>query len=162
MHDAVKPIGFLIGKWKSFSANGKFPPRVDPFTYKEELEFTSMGQPMLNYKSTTWHPESGKPMHLEVGFLKVKPGTKDVAFIVAHNFGITSVEEGVVFDDNSIKVKGTKISRAEMNKEPSVTEIQRTIELKQDGRLQIIVSMSTSLNDNCEEHLVVVYEKVDG
>lgn len=92
-HPAIQPLEWLIGKWKSVQAEGAYPS-VKPFTYEEEIEFISLGQPMLNYVSTSWHATNLNPMHLESGYLRIKPGTKDVSFVVAHNFGLTSIEEG--------------------------------------------------------------------
>ena len=39
--------------------------------------------------SRTWHVEEGSPMHHEVGWLKVKPGTSMLAFLIAQNTGIS-------------------------------------------------------------------------
>ena len=38
--------------------------------------------------SRTWDIEKGAPMHHEVGWLRVKPGTSTLAFIIAQNTGI--------------------------------------------------------------------------
>ena len=38
--------------------------------------------------SRTWNIEKGAPMHNEVGWLRVKPGTSTVAFTIAQNSGI--------------------------------------------------------------------------
>lgn len=86
INEAVKPLQWLIGKWKSTDGKGVFP-NIAPFTYGEQIEFFSLGQPLLNYCSYSWHPERGAAMHLESGFLRIKPGTNQVAFMVAHNFG---------------------------------------------------------------------------
>lgn len=85
-----------MGKWRTVQAEGTYPS-IQPFTYQEEIEFKSVGQPMLNYVSTSWHPTKLNPMHLESGFLRIKLGTGDVSFMVAHNFGLTSLEEGREF-----------------------------------------------------------------
>lgn len=86
VHEAVKPISWLLGKWISDNGNGSYPT-IQPFSYNEEIEFTTIGQPMLNYVATTWHSEKKTPMHLERGFLRIKPGTNQLAFMIAHNFG---------------------------------------------------------------------------
>lgn len=93
IHPAIQPLEWLIGKWRTVDAEGTYPS-VKPFTYEEEIEFASLGQPMLNYVSTSWHSTNLNPMHLESGYLRIKPGTKEVSFIAAHNFGLTSIEEG--------------------------------------------------------------------
>lgn len=156
INPALKPISWLIGKWKSTSAKGTYPT-IDPFEYCEEIEFTSIGQPMLNYSSVTWHPENKNPMHLESGFLRIKPGTGDVAFMVAHNFGLTTIEEGTV-DGKEVKLKSTEISRMSFAKEPAVCSVERTIKLHDDC-LHISVLMQTSKSD-LTQHLNATYQKV--
>ena len=42
----------------------------------------------INFSSRTWHAENGKPMHHETGWLRIKPGTSTLAFIIAQNTGI--------------------------------------------------------------------------
>nr|CAH7735078.1 unnamed protein product [Callosobruchus chinensis] len=97
IHDSLNPLKFLIGTWKSVSAKGAYPT-ISPFTYCEEISFESLGQPMLNYTSKTWHPEKGNPMHLESGYLRIFPGS-NISFMVAHNFGLTTLEEGELFKE---------------------------------------------------------------
>lgn len=86
IHEALKPISWLIGRWVGQNGVGEYPS-ISPFAYCEEIEFSSMGQPLLNYTSRTWHAEKKTPMHCESGFLRIKPGTDEVAFMVSHNFG---------------------------------------------------------------------------
>lgn len=86
IHEALKPISWLIGRWVGQNGVGEYPS-ISPFAYCEEIEFSSMGQPLLNYTSRTWHAEKKTPMHSESGFLRIKPGTDEVAFMVSHNFG---------------------------------------------------------------------------
>jgi len=77
----------LIGRWRSESAFGSFPTIKD-FEYEEEIEFTSYGQPLLNYRAFSFTSgPNATPIHFEAGFLRIKPGTDSVAFMVAHNLG---------------------------------------------------------------------------
>ena len=39
------------------------------------------------YSFYCWNPETKKPMHRELGFIRMKPGTKEVAFMIAQNSG---------------------------------------------------------------------------
>lgn len=86
VHDAVKPISSLIGRWKADAGQGSYPS-IPTFQYAEEIEFGCLGQPMLTYHAFSWHPEKKMPMHMESGFLRINPGTNKLAFLVAHNFG---------------------------------------------------------------------------
>ncbi|KAB0804303.1 hypothetical protein PPYR_01273 [Photinus pyralis] len=157
-HPAVEPIRWLVGKWKSTKAVGDFPT-IKPFTYNEEMEFESLGQPLLNYQSKTCHPVANNPMHLESGFLRINPGTSNVAFMVSHNFGLVSLEEGTVVDNN-LNLKSTHIGRMSFAKDPAVTEIARSfVYSPNDKKLHITVLMATS-NTELHQHLVVEYEKL--
>lgn len=155
----LKPIQWLIGKWKSISASGQYPT-IKPFNYCEELEFKSIGQPTLNYHSMTWHAASKKPMHLEAGFLRIKPGTNEVSFMVSHNFGLTSLEEGIV-QEQTLELKSTAITRMSFSNGPAVTELKRVYKLCADTHnLEVTVFMATSKTP-LTEHLKVIYEKIE-
>ena len=84
----LEPLKWLIGTWRCQKEEGQGSfPTIKDFQYGDEITFANIGQPMLNYQSCSWHPEMKCPMHLETGFLKIKPGTSEVSFILAHNFG---------------------------------------------------------------------------
>ena len=83
----VEPLKWLMGTWRCQNEGQGSFPTIKDFQYGDEISFANIGQPMLNYQSCTWHPELKRPMHLETGFLRIKPGTCEVSFILAHNFG---------------------------------------------------------------------------
>lgn len=88
MNAALEPVKWLVGKWICKEGVGSFPT-MPSFKYCEEVEFVSIGQqPVLQYTAKSQHPEKKSPMHYESGFLRIKPGSTSVAFMVAHNFGI--------------------------------------------------------------------------
>ncbi|CAH1365286.1 peroxynitrite isomerase THAP4-like [Tenebrio molitor] len=157
-HEALKPIAWLIGRWKSLKAEGSYPT-IKPFEYCEEILFESLGQPLINYTSRTWHLGTSNPMHLESGFLRIKPGTNDVALMVAHNFGLTTLEEGTVCK-NEIKCKSTSMSRMSFAKEPAVVSIERLFALTEDGNLEITVWMETN-KVPLTQHLKALYQKCE-
>lgn len=156
MHPALKPIEFLIGTWTSVSAKGVFPAIKD-FTYEETITFEQIGQPLLNFKSVSKIGE--RPMHLESGFLRINPGTNQLAFLVSHNFGICSIEEGRV-DGTKVALESTEVKRMSFAKEPAVTKIRRTLSLVGD-QLEIRTDMATTSVPELTNHLVVVYKKSD-
>ncbi|XP_044264497.1 peroxynitrite isomerase THAP4-like [Tribolium madens] len=157
VNEAVKPLSWLIGHWKSIKAEGVYPT-IEPFSYCEEMVFESIGQPLLNYTSRTWHPEKGNPMHLESGFLRINPGTNNIAFMIAHNFGVTSLEEGVV-TNTTLKCKSTHISRMTFARDPPVLALEREFKLVENGNLEITVYMETSKTP-LTQHLKALYEKM--
>lgn len=154
--EIIKPIQWLVGKWASINARGQYP-NILPFEYVENITFSFIGQPMLNYSSET--SIKAKPKHLETGFLRIKPNTNNVAFIVAHNFGITSIEEGEIINNNEMKIKSTDIHRISFATEPFVTGLARHYKLVGD-RLELVVYLETSRTP-LTEHLRVIYEKVE-
>lgn len=87
MHKALTPLTWIIGKWVGENGIGEYPS-IKPFKYCEEIEFKSNGQPLLNFYSRTWHAENKSPMHFESGFLRINPGTNEVALMSSHNFGM--------------------------------------------------------------------------
>lgn len=153
--EAIKPISWLIGKWLSVSAKGQYPT-IKPFEYCEEMEFTFIGQPILNYFSKTWLLENKLPKHFESGFLRIKPGTNQVSFMIAHNLGLNSLEEGEA-TDCEMKIKSSEISRMSFAKEPAVCKIERHYKLNNDI-LELVVFMETQ-NTPLTEHLRVIYQK---
>ncbi|KAL2748474.1 THAP domain-containing protein 4-like [Vespula maculifrons] len=161
MHDALKQIASLEGKWSTDKNNyglGTFPT-IKPFTYCEEMTFTSIGQPMFNYVAQSWDSVSKKPLHREVGFMKVIPGTNKVSLLLAHNFGLTTIEEGTI-TDNIINLKSTGITRpCEGIKLPNVIETCRKFEINGNS-LKHIFYMATSTVPELTEHLCITYTKI--
>jgi THAP domain-containing protein 4 len=155
MHPALSPIQFLIGTWQSTSAQGHFP-NIKDFNYEETITFEQIGQPLLNFKSVSKIGE--RPMHLESGFLRINPGSNELAFLVSHNFGICSIEEGTV-ESSKIQLESKEISRMSFAKEPAVTKIRRTMTLLSNGHLEIRTDMATVNHPEIKNHLIVVYEK---
>ncbi len=156
--EQVEPLSWLIGTWRcQDQGQGSFPT-IQGFKYGEEMTFSNVGQPMLNYTSCTWHPELKFPMHQETGFLRIKPGTGQVCFLLSHNFGLTSTEEGTV-ENKSLRLKSVNISRMSFAKEPAVTELQRTIEMVDESTLHQVVLMATTKTP-LTRHLEATYKKV--
>lgn len=156
MHPALEPIKFLIGTWHSLRAKGHFP-EINDFSYDETITFEEIGQPLLNFKSVSKIGQ--RPMHLESGFLKINPGTSQLSFLVSHNFGICTIEEGRV-EGTTVQLESTDIIRASSAKEPSVTKLRRSMTLIDENQLEIRTDMSTSRVHELTNHLVVVYRKV--
>ncbi|XP_059470506.1 peroxynitrite isomerase THAP4-like [Neocloeon triangulifer] len=156
-NENLKPLLWLIGRWKSESGVGTFPT-VSPFEYAEEIEFFSLGQqPLLNYAAYSFKPGANVPMHCEKGFLRIKPGTNSISFMVAHNLGLAVLEEGEVAG-NEINLESKNIGRMSFAKDPEVTKLKRCFKLEGDV-LEQIVHMQTSKTE-MSEHLVAKYKKM--
>lgn len=91
LHDALAPLAGLLG---TFAGQGRGDyPTIDAFGYLEEVTFGHVGKPFLTYAQRTRHPETGAPMHAEVGYLRAV-GDDRVELALAHPTGIVEVEEG--------------------------------------------------------------------
>lgn len=158
LNPAVAPLAWMLGTWVSDPpGEGEFPS-IPPFCYNEEAVISHVGQPMLNFTFCASNPETGKAMHRECGFIRVKPGTKQVAFICAQNTGMVEVEEGEV-QGEQLKLTSHSLSRISFAKEPHVQQISRTFRLTAEGKLEQTVSMATS-TQAMAPHLRVTYKKV--
>ncbi|XP_063991682.1 peroxynitrite isomerase THAP4-like [Diachasmimorpha longicaudata] len=160
MHNALKHLGWLEGTWRTeFPGEGKYPT-MNGFRYEEEIKFVSIGQPMFNYESQTWHPEKKNPMHREVGFLRVIPDSNRIKLILAHNFGVTSIEEGEV-DGKKVVLESTGLQRmSEGTKDPAIVKLRREWSVEGDT-LEQTVYMSTTTTPDLTEHLRAKYVRVN-
>uniref|UniRef100_V9IL97 THAP domain-containing protein 4 n=2 Tax=Apis cerana TaxID=7461 RepID=V9IL97_APICE len=158
MHEAIKPLAWLKGIWRTREncpGIGKFPT-ITPFEYHEEMNWHSIGQPMLNYVAKSWDAETKKPLHYEMGFLKIIPDTNKVHLLLSHNFGVTTIEEGI-FENNIIKLRSTNIRRpTKVANSHKVIEIQREFKLIGDC-LQHTLYMATEKTPELHEHVSAVY-----
>ncbi|XP_073437282.1 peroxynitrite isomerase THAP4 isoform X2 [Dendrobates tinctorius] len=158
LNPAVAPLAWMLGTWRSDPpGEGEFPS-IPCFRYMEEAVISHVGQPMLNFTFCSSNPETGKPMHRECGFIRVKPGTNHVAFICAQNFGVVEVEEGEV-EGEQLTLTSQSVSRISFAKEPYVQQISRTFRLTAEGKMEQTVSMATS-TQVMAPHLRVTYKKV--
>lgn len=156
LHEALNKVSWLLGKWVGEGC-GVYPT-ISPFMYGEEVIFNHVGQPMLSYNSRTWNLKEGNPMHQEVGWLKIKPGTSSVAFLLAQNTGLTEIEEGEV-DGHKIRLVSNTIGRTSFNKDPKVVKIERLYTLKDPDTLEMECFMETNNTDH-QKHLHITYKKV--
>lgn len=158
LNPVVAPLAWMLGTWVSDPlGEGEFPS-IPSFRYMEKAVISHVGQPMLNFMFCASNPETGKPLHRECGFIRVKPGTNQVAFVCAQNIGVVEVEEGEV-QGEQLTLTSHSLSRMSFAKEPQVQQISRTFRLTPEGKLEQIVSMTTS-TQAMAPHLRVTYKKV--
>lgn len=155
LHPALGKVSWLLGKWKGEGC-GVYP-NISPFSYGEEIIFYHVGQPMLSYNSRTWNLEKGNPMHQELGWLKLKPGTSSLAFIITQNTGLAEIEEGEV-EGHKIHLVSHTVGRTSFNKDPKVIKIERFYTLKDPDTLELECFMETSDTDH-QKHLHITYKK---
>jgi hypothetical protein len=123
LHPNVEALAALIGSW-SGRGYGEYPS-IAPFVYEESVEFSHTGKPFIAYRQKTNDVEDGRPLHAEVGFLRV-PGPGRIELVVAHPNGIAEVAEGSL-DGGAIRLRSTSVASTGSAKE--VTVIERDIDI---------------------------------
>ncbi|XP_072745058.1 peroxynitrite isomerase THAP4-like [Anoplolepis gracilipes] len=159
---ALESLAWLKGTWRTDNCGSGSYPTMKDFKYYEEMSFACIGQPMFNYTAQSYfilEDGSKKPMAQSTGFLKVNPETNKIFLILAHNFGLTTIEEGEVIND-TIYLNSTDTLRIKEAKIPHVTKIRREFKLN-DNCLEHVFYMATSTTPVLTEHLRAKYVKVN-
>jgi hypothetical protein len=122
LHPDVSALSMLLGTWEG-TGSGEYPTIAD-FTYLESITFGHVGKPFLAYSQRTRHPETGMPMHAEVGYWRI-PGPGSIEIVMAQPTGLAEIYEGaVVANDGTvvIDVRSTSIGATSSAKEVTITE----------------------------------------
>lgn len=135
LHETCAGLAFLLGTWTGRGA-GQYPTIVD-FAYEEEARFWHVGRPFLAYSHRTWNPESGAPMHSEMGYLRPQLQGR-IEMVVAHPFGIAEILEGTT-KGQTLELSSTSLAATSTAKE--VNQITRTITVTGDT-LEYSMSMA--------------------
>lgn len=151
-------LAWLEGTWITEEPGVGVFPTIKPFRYYEEINITSIGQPLFNYIAQSWHPETGTPMHRETGFLHILPETKKVSLHLVNNLGLATVEQGDLAN-NIVDLKSTNILITDAARSPALTETHRIFKLN-DDHLEQVFFMATSNTPELTEHLRTKYKKV--
>ncbi|KAL6264562.1 hypothetical protein P5V15_004665 [Pogonomyrmex californicus] len=163
LHELLHVLAWLEGTWITDEPAVGTYPTIKPFNYFDEINITSIGQPLFNYIAQSWHPETGMPMHRETGFLQILPDTKKIALSLINNIGMFTVEQGDLTNDNNtiIDLKSTNIltTDASIPLFATVTETRRVFTRNGDN-LEFIFYMATSKTPELTEHLRAKYRKV--
>src|ERR1700756_2466748 len=123
LHPDLEDLAPLLGTWAGQGA-GKYPT-IQPFEYLEEVVFSHVGKPFLAYAQKTKAVADGRPLHAEIGYLRV-PCPGRVELVLAHPNGITEIDTGtysVTGDVIEVELSSTTIGLAPTAKQ--VTELAR-------------------------------------
>lgn len=159
----LKPLSFLIGRWRSEHGGKARFPTIPVFTYGEELDFSiaapSMkGPSSLNYTSFAWSINSKDELHSEYGFFAIKPASRDVALTVVMNNGFTTVEEGEV-SGNRVNMRLQDIARMTFSRDLPVHDLTREWVLVDRNTLEQSLDMET-LTHPMQQHTFIRYKKI--
>jgi hypothetical protein len=126
LHPDLSTLAFLLGTWRG-DGRGEYPT-IEPFSYVEEVTFDHVGKPFLTYSQRTWATDDDRPLHSEVGYWRPQPHS-GVEVILAHPFGISEIEIGVVTGQR-VELMTHAIGGAPSAKE--VTRVERSFHVVED------------------------------
>ncbi|CAG0890555.1 unnamed protein product [Darwinula stevensoni] len=156
----MRPLQWLLGKWEAKNGEG-LSSTGEPFKYTEKVEFSNIGQPVINYTATSFDAGNGTLMHMESGFIRCHPESRKIAFTTAHKFGAAMVEEGYINEDgNEIILESLQISTMSFAEVPTVMQTKRVYRKKND-EMEYIFSMATAKAPEIQAHLHVIYKRCD-
>lgn len=138
MVSALAPVAFLLGTWQGEGSGGY--PTVAPFRYREEIRFWHTGKPFLAYTQRTQAADDGRPLHAEMGYLRIA-GENAVEFVIAQPTGFAEIATGRV-SGSRIELHSSMVGRTATAK--PVTATARTFWVEGD-RLRYELRMA--LND---------------
>jgi THAP4-like, heme-binding beta-barrel domain len=130
LHAELQPIAGLLGTWVGEGEGGY--PTIEPFHYREEVEFGHVGKPYLTYRQATINLGTGEPAHAEVGYLRAV-GDGRVELVLAHPTGLAELAEGtteLIDDGVRLHLRSTGVSHTTTAKD--VTRTERRIEVTGD------------------------------
>ncbi|CAG9762085.1 unnamed protein product [Ceutorhynchus assimilis] len=156
LHEVLKNLHWIVGRWQSVNAAVFYPTMNKTVKFNEILEFQNVGQPLLAYSSITTNPETKAFMHLEKGWLRVDEDQCTLAFLVAMNLGLSTLEEGYV-KDNHIVLRTACLGVMKFVKQ-SVLSLHRCYRLNEKGELEYNLMMETP-NTPLTKHVEAIYTK---
>jgi hypothetical protein len=123
----LDPMRAFLGTWRGEGA-GVYPT-IEPFRYREEVQFWHAGKPFLGYHQRTRLASTGAPAHAESGFWRAvgepdADGATPIESVIAHPSGISELLVGTAIDGR-VHVGAGDVVRTPTAKE--VTAVERTM-----------------------------------
>jgi hypothetical protein len=136
---------------------GVYPPTVGEFRYIEELTIKQTAKPIVwEFKSVTKHETTGKPMHIEAGFIRAPP-TGSIELVASHPFGLTEISNGRIVSADTAELTSNleTLHRVPTATSPFTTGLRRVYEISQDNQsLSFTMDMATSNHPELQNHLI--------
>lgn len=128
--DVVHPgdPALLVGTWVG-NGHGDYPT-IEPFGYVETLTIAAVpDKPLLTYSQRTNHPDTGAPMHSEVGYLRFPqhpPATAE--FVLSQPTGVSECHLGTIrLDAGRTVIDLASVSVACTPSAKEVTSVRRRL-----------------------------------
>lgn len=148
----IQPVAFLLGTWQGDGA-GQYPT-IKPFRYREEIRFWHTGKAFLAYTQRTEAADDGRPLHAEMGYLRVV-GDDRVELVIAQPTGFAEIQVGTV-RARRIDLQSTHIGRTPTAK--PVTGLARSLWLEGDTlRYELRMAMG---DGSLVPHLAATFRRV--
>lgn len=152
LHAQVASLAFLVGRWAGEGTGGY--PTIEPFSYREETEFSHTGKPFLSYSQRTWDIASGQALHSEVGYWRAGSGAH-VEAVIVHPTGVAEVEEGEV-EGGRLVLASRFVGITTTAKE--VTTLSRTIMV--EGDIMAYTLVLGAVGQHLQQHLSAQLRRV--
>jgi hypothetical protein len=155
LHPGVAALAPLLGVWAG-QGRGDYPT-IAAFSYLEEVTFGHVGKPFLSYVQRTTATDDGRPLHGEVGYLRV-PSAGRAELVLAHPTGVTEIDEGTLSAKGStieLDLVSTAIGRTRSAKD--VTALRRVVRIVGD-ELTYTVHMG-AVGQPMQQHLTATLHR---
>jgi len=122
LHPDVVALAPLLGSW-SGEGSGQYPT-IEPFDYRETVDFRHVGKPFLAYQQRTVRLDTGMPAHSEMGYLR-GIGEGRVELVLAHPTGLAELAAGSVeptADGLRLALLTTEVARTSTAKDVRTVE----------------------------------------
>lgn len=161
--ELLQPLAFLIGIWRAETGGKAIFPTMPVFTYGEEMEISlpstdMQGLVALNYSAHSWDMDKFDELHIENGYITMKPGTNTVALTAVMDNGFVTVEEGIL-KGRTIVLKMVDVGRISFSRDLPVHATERHWVVHGSDRFENQFFMET-LTHRMQLHTTIVYKKI--
>lgn len=116
LHEALRPLAFLLGTWRGVGVGGY--PTIESFRFGQEISFGHAGKPVLSYTSRSWILDDAgavvRPAAAESGFWRMTESGLEV--VLAHATGFAEVWVGEI-TGSRIEISTDVVARTSSAKE---------------------------------------------